>query len=51
MQKFDLHLDLGAQETLTIRITLQKPTKSLKEEHNLHTNVNTKWILLNFITS
>ena len=41
---------LGAQETLTNRVSLQKPAKNIDRGTNLHKDVNKKWILLNFIT-
>ena len=40
---------MGDKETLTIRLSLQKPIKKLERGTNLHTHVNTKLILLNCI--
>ena len=41
---------MGEKETLTIRFSLQKAAKKLERGTNLHTHVNTKGILLNYLT-
>ena len=50
MWEFNLNQYLWAQETLTNQFSLQKPAKKLERGTNLHTHVNTKWILLNCLT-
>ena len=49
-ENFDLQDDLGAQETLTNRITCKNQQKSMKEDQFYIYSVNGNWILFDCLT-